>query len=188
MSRNIIPLNIATRIINPGHVILVSSGQGDSMGITPIAWHMPLSKDPPLMAMVVDKEHYIHKCIMEAKDFAVNIFSREWLGDIVMCGSVSGWESKKSGLTGFVGEPSLKIKSNRLKRSLAVLECSLEEDKYLKDEYDIIKGKIVYAEAEEKSFNERWIFSEGKQPVHHLGEGSFSYPSCEIIDSYETKE
>ena len=63
--RRPVDLTIAYRLIGSGPIVLVSSLLKGRAGLTPIAWHMPVSDDPPIVALEIWKDHFIHKAILE---------------------------------------------------------------------------------------------------------------------------
>jgi len=176
-------LEFATRVINHGPVVLVASLYDDKANITPVAWTMPISKKPPMVALEIGRKHFIFECIKKTKDFTVNIVSPEYVKDLLKCGKVSGRSVDKFDETSFSKSDSRVIKSPGLNEALAVMECELIQDTYLEEEYNIIAGKVKYVEIEEGAFNEHWLFQDEKfKTVHHLGDRTFCFPDGKIID------
>lgn len=181
--REKISLEIATRLLNHGPLVILSSIWEDKVDLTPIAWHMPVSKTPPVIAFTVSEEHFIYKCILHSRDFAVNIPSPFALKEIVQCGSESGANVDKLRMTGLTTELPRVIKSPVLSSAIAVLECALVQDKYLLEHYNIVLGEVKYAEVEPAAFSGHWLFkSRDLKTVHHLGDMTFSVPDDNVID------
>ena len=184
--RKEIDLGLATRLMNHGPVILVSSKCGEKINVTTVAWHMPVSKKPPVLALEIGENHFIFECIKETGDFAVNIPSKELVGEVVKCGSCSGRDNDKIALCGFTAMPSKRIMSPFIDESLAVLECVQVGDRHLLEEYNIVLGEVKRAEAEEGAFDEHWIFEKEKnRTIGHLGDRTFCSPGGEILDLRE---
>lgn len=180
--RKVVELSLAYRLLNPGPLVLVSSLYNKRAGLTPIAWHMPLSDDPPIIALEIWKGHFIHKAILQTGDFVINIPSSDMVETVRNLGSVSGAKVDKFKKFGLVKEASRKIKSPRLKSAIAVLECRLRKDKSFIKKYNVILGDVVYAEAEEVIFTDRWHPEKGgAQMIHHLGGKIFSVPDKRIV-------
>ena len=178
-----VELDKVTRLINHGPVVLVSSSYDDRMDITPVAWHMPVSKDPPTIALEIHEKHFIYECIKKTGDFVINIPSRASSEDIVRCGSCSGRDVDKFAANGLTPEPSATIKSPRLGEALAFMECVLVEDEYLAKKYNMVLGEVKYAEAEEEAFRDHWLFKrDDMKTVHHLGDRTFCFPDEGFID------
>lgn len=180
--RKSIDLDIAYRLIGPGPLVLVSSLLGDRAGLTPIAWHMPVSDEPPIIALTIWEGHFIYKAILETGDFVLNIPSGDMAQLCRKLGSVSGKDCDKFKEFGLVKEKSKKVKSPRLKSAIGILECKLRLDKAMLKKYNIVLGEVVYAEAEKAVFSDRWHPErKGPKVIHHLGKNIFSIPDKRII-------
>lgn len=181
--RRSVPLPVAYRMLGPGPVVLVSSLFNGRAGITPIAWNMPVSDDPPIIALEIWEKHFIYKAIMKTKDFVVNIPSTDLAETVRKLGSVSGAKIDKFKEYGLSKEPAKKVKSPRLGSAIGILECRLRRDEAIWKKYNLILGDVVYAEAEESVFTDRWHPEKpGPKIIHHLGGRIFSVPSDRILD------
>jgi flavin reductase (DIM6/NTAB) family NADH-FMN oxidoreductase RutF len=168
--------------LNPGPLVLVSSLFGKRAAITPIAWQMPISDDPPIAALEIWEGHFIYKAILKTGDFVINIPSSDMAETVRGLGSVSGEKVDKFEKYNLMKEPSKKIKSPRLKSAIGILECSLKRDEALLKNYNIVLGSVVYAEAEESIFTDRWHpEKEGPKFMQHLGGGIFCVPERRVI-------
>ena len=180
--RKPIPLPIAYRLLGPGPVVLVSSLYKGKAGLTPIAWNMPVSDDPPIMALEIWEKHFIYKAILETGDFVINIPSSDMAEAVRKLGSISGAKVDKFKEFGLIKEVSAKVKSPRLRSAIGILECKLRRDKALLKKYNIVLGDVVYAEAEKNLFTDRWHPEKtGARIMHHLGGKIFSVPDKCII-------
>lgn len=179
--RKAVPLTTAYRLINPGPLVLVSSLFNNRPGITPIAWHMPVSDDPPIVALEIWEGHYIYKAILQTGDFVINIPSVGMAPVIRKLGSISGAKADKFKKYGLAKEPGKKVKSPRLKSAIGIIECRLRRDKAILKKYNIVLGDVVHAEAEEKIFTDRWCPErKGARILQHLGGNVFSAPEKRI--------
>jgi flavin reductase (DIM6/NTAB) family NADH-FMN oxidoreductase RutF len=180
--RRSIPLPIAYRLISPGPLVLISSLFNKRAGLTPIAWNMPISDDPPVLAFEIWEKHFIYKAILQTGDFVVNIPSSDMAGVVRKLGSVSGEKIDKFTEYGLEEEAAKKTKSPRLKSAIGVIECKLRRDKVLLKKYNIVLGDVVYAEAEKNVFTDRWHPERpGPKILNHLGGKIFSVPGKRII-------
>ena len=180
--RKEVPLDVAYRLLGCGPVVLVSSILDGRAGITPIAWNMPVSDEPPIIALEIWKDHFIHKAILKTGDFVINIPSSEMADTVRKLGSVSGKKVDKFKEYGLEKEASKKIKSPRLKDAMGVLECKLHKDANLLKKYSVILGDVVYAEAESAVFTDRWCPEKaGPKFINHLGGRIFSMPDSRIL-------
>lgn len=180
--RKEVPLKNAYRLLSPGPVVLVSSLLDGKCGITPIAWNMPVSDEPPIMALEIWHKHFIYKAILKTGDFVINIPSSDMASVIRGLGSVSGFKEDKFAKFGLLKEKSKKVKSPHLKSAIGILECKLRRDKSILDKYNIVLGDVVYAEADKEVFTDRWHpEKKGPKIIQHLGGRIFSVPAAKII-------
>lgn len=182
MMRKQIPLPIAYRLINPGPLVLVSSLFNKRAALTPIAWHMPVSDDPPIIALEIWKGHFIYKAILQTGDFVINIPSSDMAEMVRKLGSVSGARIDKFRKYALAEEAAAKVRSPRLKSAIGIIECTLRKDKPVLKKYNIVLGDIVYAEADEDVFTDRWHPEKGGPRImHHLGSNIFCVPDRHIV-------
>ena len=156
--------------------------------MTPVAWNMPVQKNPPIIVLEIGESHFIFDCIMETGDFVVNIPASQLVETVVKCGSVSGREVDKFDMFGLEAEGSRAVKSPSLREAAAVLECKLVRDEHLLAEYNMVVGEVKYAAAEEEAFDEHWLFERGKvKTIHHLGDRTFCMPGEEVVNLRKEK-
>lgn len=160
---------MAKRLINSGNLILVTAADDDKRNVTPIAWHMPISSEPPFIAIALSKKHYISELIMVSEEFTINIPNWPLLDNVKYCGSHSGRDTDKFEDTGLTSEPPVKLlESPRIKECIGAIECELYETKEIGDHYIFI-GQPIYAEADEKLFKDN-VWNPGKSElIYHFG-------------------
>ncbi len=180
--RKKIDLKIAYRLINHGPLVVVSSLYNEKVALTPIAWHMPISDDPPLIGLAIWEGHFVYKAIAQTGDFVVNIPSRDMAEMVRKLGSVSGHKVDKCKKYGARVERSKEVRSPRLDSAIAVLECRVRKDPRLSETYNIVLGDVVYAEAERAAFTTRWLPEKGRfKTLHHLGDKIFCVPDKRVL-------
>ena len=54
-------------------IALVTAASGGKENAMTVAWHMPMSKDPPLISFVTGTSHFTYKLIKESREFAINL-------------------------------------------------------------------------------------------------------------------
>lgn len=177
-----IDLEAARRLINSGNLILVTTADEDKKNISTIAWHMPISIEPPYIGIAVAKEHYTSELIMVSEEFTINIPNWPLLEKAIYCGSVSGREADKFSQTGLTPEPPMKLtEAPRIKECIGAIECELYETKELGDHYLFI-GQPVYAEVEEELFTDEALDPGKSELIYHLG-GKYFCKSGERVAS-----
>ena len=86
-------VNIASafRLLHPMHTVLISCiGKANKPNITTVAWAMPTSIKPPLLAISIAPTRHSHTLIEESGEFIVNIPTLEILQAVYACGSLTG--------------------------------------------------------------------------------------------------
>ncbi|MDP2923404.1 MAG: flavin reductase family protein [Candidatus Omnitrophota bacterium] len=163
----------ASRLINCGQVILVSCAYQTKTNIVTCAWHMPLSRKPPLLGIALAKTHFSSELIGKSKEFVINIPDWALLNKVMFCGSVSGRSSDKFKEAKLISQKANVLKQAvKVKECIGSIECSLLETKEVGDHFLFI-GEAVYAEAEDSYFiNDFWDTSKVGL-ILHLGANFF---------------
>ncbi|MDD4182441.1 MAG: flavin reductase family protein [Candidatus Omnitrophica bacterium] len=163
----------ASRLINCGPVVLVTSGYKDKRNITTCAWSMPLSKGPALLGVALAKKHFSSELINLSLQFIVNIPEWKLLDKVMACGSISGRNMDKFKENGFTAEKAHSLSdAPKIAECAASVECLLVEAKEAGDHYLFI-GEIVYAEAENSLFVNDFWDTEKAELIFHLGSKFF---------------
>lgn len=71
-----VPVNVSSayRLLHSMHTVLVSCrGKTGKHNIITLAWAMPTSINPPLIAISISPRRHSHALIEETKEFVVNI-------------------------------------------------------------------------------------------------------------------
>jgi len=160
------------RLINHGPLVVVSSSDGKKETFTPIAWHMPVDFNPPLVAICVGKENFLDTLIRKSRVFCINILDAKFLSKIKKLGSVSGRDTDKLSLIGMKAIKCKKISCRYLVDSSGIIECKVKRIVALKG-VDIFIGKVLSASACSSFEKGVWNLSKIKT-VHHLGGGFFA--------------
>lgn len=158
------------RLLYPRPLVLVTSASKEGKpNIITLAWSMPTSFEPPLVAISVARERFSHELIEDLCEFVINIPSRNLLGPVLFCGSTSGRFVDKFKETGLTPLPSKKVKPPRIKECVAHLECKLVE-KFQTGDHTIFLGEVVASSADEAAFDEKLILNlEQVEPLLQVG-------------------
>ncbi|MBS7615750.1 flavin reductase family protein [Candidatus Bathyarchaeota archaeon] len=163
----------ALRLLHPMHTVLVSCvGKSGKPNIITLAWAMPTSINPPLVAISVAPRRHSHSLIEESKEFVVNIPTMEILNETFLCGSISGRDHDKFKEANLTPSPAKKVKTPIIKECVAHLECKLHSQ-FTAGDHTIFVGEIVEAYANKDAFNDTYNIKEAKM-IFHLGGNEFA--------------
>ncbi len=144
-------------LLNPRPAVLVTccDQEGKPNAIT-IAWHTPLSHDPPLVGISIGKTRYSHGVIERSGEFVINIMDTTFRSAVETCGSVSGVDCDKIAMAGLELQPSHKVRCPSILGALGFLECRLIQQVPAGD-HTLFIGEVLTAMVRKDSFNDSWI-------------------------------
>ena len=111
----------------PRQVVLVTARHEDAENVWPIDWHIPLSLEPKLYGIAVNRTGYGAELIRASGVFVINFVPSTWEEAIFFCGRTSGREVDKFAATGLVKEEAESVNAPRLADALGFLECQVEQ-------------------------------------------------------------
>jgi len=166
-------LSSAYRLLHPMHTVLVSCiDKNGKSNIITLAWAMPTSIDPPLIAISIGLTRYSHTLIEETKEFVVNIPTMDKVKEALFCGRVSGRKHDKFKEAALTPLPARKVKPPAIKESVAHLECKLHSQ-FRTGDHTIFVGEVVEAYVDEEVFKDEYNLEQVKM-IFHLGGDKFA--------------
>jgi flavin reductase (DIM6/NTAB) family NADH-FMN oxidoreductase RutF len=167
-----IELSFAYRLLHPMHTVLVTCvGKKGKLNIIPLAWAMPTSHSPPLVAISISPKRYSHALIEKTKEFVINIPTVKIVNETLACGNTSGRDHDKFKETGLTPIPAKKVKTPIIEECLAHLECKLH-NQFETGDHTVFIGEIVEAYANKDVFIGKYNKSK-TQMLYHLGGNIF---------------
>jgi flavin reductase (DIM6/NTAB) family NADH-FMN oxidoreductase RutF len=164
----------AYRLLHPMHTVLVTCvGKTGKPNIITLAWAMPTSITPPLVAISVAPRRYSYSLIEETKEFVVNIPTMEILKETFYCGRASGRDHDKFKEAALTPLPAKKVKPPIIKECVAHLECKLH-GKFVTGDHTIFVGEIIEAYADKQALKGGEYNIEKARMIFHLGGSSFA--------------
>ncbi|MBL7187794.1 MAG: flavin reductase family protein [Phycisphaerae bacterium] len=167
-----VELHKAKWLVEPGCVVLVTSGSMDNPNVMTFSWQTPVnSADPCLIVLAISHLRYSYELIKQNKELVINVPGAELLDQIHFAGCVTGrgiYKFKEAGLTAIaagVVEPPL------VKECAAHLECRVAET-FEMQSHDLLVCEVVRAVAEADFFDGEWI-PEKFQTLHYLGANKY---------------
>ncbi|HVP16133.1 MAG TPA: flavin reductase family protein [candidate division Zixibacteria bacterium] len=172
--------NLAYKLLHPMHTVLVTSvGKTGKPNIITLAWAMPTSINPPLVAISVSPRRYSHTLIEETKEFVVNIPTLDILDKTVLCGTTSGRNHDKFKETGLTPLPGKKVKAPLIDECVGHLECKLYSQ-FKAGDHTIFVGEIVDAHADKRTFTDTYDLKRTRM-IFHLGGDKYSTLESKIF-------
>ena len=172
----------ASRLLNHGPTVLVTSAHGGRRNVMAAAWSMPVEFTPPRIAVVIDKSTFTRELVLASGAFGICVPGAALADATYAVGSVSGREVpdkfERFGLQAAVrpgpvlGVPVIE------EGCCAWLECRLIPERHTEQAYDTCFAEVVAAAADARVFvNGRWSFTPENaslHTLHHLGAGTFA--------------
>ncbi len=153
------------------HTVIVSCvGNSGKPNATTLAWAMPTSANPPLLAISIAPTRHSHTLIEESGEFTVNIPTIETLQAVYACGSLTGRSFDKFKKANLTPMPGKKVKAPAIRECIAHLECEVDGQMTTGD-HTIFVGKIVEAYADMGVFSEAYDLKKARVLFHVGGNG-----------------
>lgn len=176
-----VALEHASRLVNHGPTVLVTSAHGDRRNVMAAAWSMPVEFTPPRIAVVIDKHTYTRELVVASGAFGLCIPGTALVDLTHAVGGLTGRDEDKFARFGIdaVAGPLLGVPV--IEHGCAAwLECRLIREPHVEDAYDTCFGEVVAAAADRRIFARgHWSFTNDNddlQTIHHLGGGHFVSP------------
>jgi flavin reductase (DIM6/NTAB) family NADH-FMN oxidoreductase RutF len=152
-----VELNKAKWLVEPGCVVLVTSGSIGNPNVMTFSWQTPVnSANPCLIVLAISHVRYSYELIKQNRELVINIPGEELLDQTHFVGCVTGRgidKFREAGLTptaaGVVGPPLIE-------ECAAHLECRVAEIFEMRS-HDLLVCEVVRAVAEGGFFDGKWI-------------------------------
>jgi flavin reductase (DIM6/NTAB) family NADH-FMN oxidoreductase RutF len=173
-----VELKHASRLLNHGPTVLVTSAHGGRRNVMAAAWSMPVEFTPPRVAVVIDKHTFTRELVAASGHFALCLPGLVLADATLAVGSHSGREVDKFSRFGLAARPGPVLGLPVIESGCAAwLECRLIPEPHTEQAYDTCFGEVVAAAADRRIFAQgRWAFDTANadlQTIHHLGAGLF---------------
>jgi flavin reductase (DIM6/NTAB) family NADH-FMN oxidoreductase RutF len=166
-------MSSAYRLLHPMHIVLVSCvGKAGKPNITTVAWAMPTSGNPPLLAVSLAPGRHSSTLIEESGEFIVNIPTLDILQAVYACGSLTGRSFDKFKKANLTPMPGKKVKAPAIRECAAHLECEVDS-KFTTGDHTVYVGKILEAYADQGVFAEGYDIKKARL-LYHLGGNNFA--------------
>jgi flavin reductase (DIM6/NTAB) family NADH-FMN oxidoreductase RutF len=176
-----VPLAHASRLVNHGPTVLVTTQQGARRNVMAAAWSMPVEFTPPRIAVVVDESTHT-RTLLEASGHFALCLPPAALADLTWrVGQDSGRDVDKFARHAIAWHDGPVLGLPLIEGCVAAMELRRLPEPHVEAAYDTVFGEVVWAGADPRVFEQgRWSFHDGNadlHTLHHLGGGTFAVPS-----------
>ncbi|NIE62446.1 flavin reductase family protein [Burkholderia sp. Ax-1719] len=177
-----VALEHASRLINHGPTVLITSSDGMRHNVMAAAWSMPVEFTPPRIAVVIDKKTFTRELIHASGTFGICVPGAAAMDLTFAVGSVSGRDGDKFAQFDIDPVKGPVLGLPLLEQGIAAwMECKLIPEKHTEDAYDTCFCEVVSAAADPRVFSGgHWVFDDSNRDlhtIHHLGAGNFALAS-----------
>jgi len=175
-----VDLSSAYRLLHPRLVVLVSCvDEAGKANVITLAWSMPVSINPPIVAISVAPKRYSHQLIEKTREFVVNVPTMDIVRETLFCGRRSGKTYDKFKETGLTSLPAKMVQPPIIKECVAHLECKLQQQITIGD-HTLFIGRVLTAYADDGVFDDKFDLKKVK-PIYHMGGDDFATLFPEIV-------
>lgn len=165
----------------PRVAAIITSRNKDKTNAMTVAWHMPVSYEPPLYAVCVAPKRFTYQQISASREFAVNFMPANRAEEVAAVGGSEGANMDKLRSFRLSQDRPAKTLVPVLRDAYAAYECRLVEDRLYGD-HRLLIGEIVAVHWQKNAFMDDGSLDLNK--VHSLlyigNEHYVSTKGCEI--------
>jgi len=162
-----VDLSKAKWLVEPGCVVLVTSGSMDNANVMTFSWQTPVnSVDPCLILLAINHARYSYDLIKQNRELVINVPGEELLEQTNLAGQVTGRNIDKFKETGLTPVPATMVEPPLIKECAGHLECRIAEI-FEMQTHDLLICEVLRAMADTDLFDGRWI-SEKFHTLHYL--------------------
>jgi flavin reductase (DIM6/NTAB) family NADH-FMN oxidoreductase RutF len=176
-----VELEHASRLVNHGPTVLITTEHQGRRNVMAAAWSMPVEFTPPRIAVVIDKKTFTRELLQASGRFAIGLPCAAQVDLVYAVGNESGREVDKFARHGLRFTPGSVLGLPLLAGCVAWLELRRIPEPHTEQAYDTVFGEVVSAQADARVFaGGRWSLRDDNtelHTLHHLGGGVFAVPS-----------
>ena len=163
------------RLLHPYNTSLVTCCDAEGKpNIITIAWLIPVSVKPPLLAMSIRPTRYSYGLIQESGEFVINVAPYEIAQQALFCGRHSGREVNKFAETKLTPGEAQQIRPPIIEECIGHVECRVVQDIEAGD-HNIVVGEVLAAYTYPGVLEESGLYNlEQVHPLLHLGSNNFT--------------
>ncbi|MHC4117987.1 MAG: flavin reductase family protein [Planctomycetota bacterium] len=167
-----VELSRAKWLVEPGCVVLVTSGTMEHPNVMTFSWQTPVNNaDPCLIVLAISHVRYSYELIRQNNELVINVPGEGLLEQTHYVGCVTGRDIDKFREAGFTSTAAKEVEPPLIEECAGHLECRVAET-FKMQSHDLLVCEVVRAVAEEDLFDGRWI-PERFHILHYLGANNY---------------
>jgi len=152
------PVTVAARLLQGGPVALVTTADRGVANVIPVAWHMPVSARPPLVAIAIEQSRHSAEMISHSEQFALNFPTRALLHHVQYLASLSGKDVDKFEAAQLETFVPAHLSAPLLRDCIAWVECEVQQALPAGDHFLYI-GLAVAVHVDPEAFDGQWLLA-----------------------------
>lgn len=162
-----VELKRAKWIVEPGCVVLVTSGDMQNPNVMTFSWQTPVNNaDPCQILLVINRTRYSYELIKQNSELVINVPGSDLLEQTHYVGIVSGRDADKFKESGLTPVPAKTVAPPLIEECQGHLECKVTQI-FQVGTHDLLICDVQRALAEEEYFDRQWI-PEKFHTLHYL--------------------
>ncbi len=163
-----VELSKAKWLVEPGCVVLVTSGTMEKPNVMTFSWQTPVNNaDPCLIVLAISHVRYSYELIKQNHELVINVPGEELLEQSHLVGRITGRGIDKFKEAGLTPTAAGMVEPPLIEQCAAHLECRVAEI-FEMQTHDLLVCEVVRALAEAEFFDGKWI-PEKFHTLHYLG-------------------
>jgi flavin reductase (DIM6/NTAB) family NADH-FMN oxidoreductase RutF len=158
------PVSDVRRFLEPGPIVLVSSGWKGRTNIMTMGWHMIMEFEPSLIGCYIWDRNHSFEMVRQSRECVINVPTVDLAEKVVGIGNCSGRKVDKFDKFALTAVAASKVEAPLIGECFANFECRLA-DASLIDKYSLFVLEVVKAH----------VAKSPKYPrtIHYRGDGVF---------------
>lgn len=165
-------LNRAKWLVEPGCVIMVTSGTLQKANIMTFSWQTPVENaNPCLVLLVMSHVRYSYELIKQNRELVINIPGEALLEQTHFVGTVTGKDVDKFKESALTPTPAKEVAPPLIEECAGHLECRLV-NVFPMESHDLLICEVLRAVADTDLFDGKWL-PEKFHTLHYLAGSSY---------------
>lgn len=163
------------RLLHPYNTSLITCCDAEGQpNIITIAWLIPVSVNPPLVAMSISPSRYSYGLIHAMGEFVINVAPYDIAQQALFCGRCSGREVDKFAETNLTPGEAQQVRPPIIEECIAHIECRVVQDIQAGD-HNIVVAEVVAAYTYPGILGDNGLYNlDQVHPLLHLGSNNFT--------------